>query len=95
MVPRRDTHRCLQNAGGTLARLGSGFVTTNRRITDVANEHIKGAISKAQGKVEEGLGKLTRDRKKQVHGEAKQVQGSAQERLGDVQDAVRRPKHKP
>jgi|SRR5450759_376857 uncharacterized protein YjbJ (UPF0337 family) len=64
-------------------------------ITDMADEHTKGAINKAKGKVEEGVGKLTGDRQKQARGKAKQVQGGAQQGLGDIQDAVRRPKDKP
>jgi uncharacterized protein YjbJ (UPF0337 family) len=63
-------------------------------VIDMADEHTKGAISKAEGKVEEGLGKLTGDREKQAHGKAKQVQGVAQKTLGDVQDAIRGPKDK-
>ncbi len=58
----------------------------------MTDEHIKGAISKAEGTVEAGLGKLTHNRKQQAHGKAKQVQGAAQNGLGDVQDTVRGPK---
>jgi uncharacterized protein YjbJ (UPF0337 family) len=61
---------------------------------DMSDEHIKGAISTAEGKVEEGLGKLTGDKEAQAHGKAKQVQGAAQKGLGDVQDAIRVPKDK-
>jgi uncharacterized protein YjbJ (UPF0337 family) len=60
----------------------------------VTDEHIKGAISKVEGKVEEGLGKLTGDKRQQARGKVRQVQGDAQKGLGDVQDAVRRPKDK-
>ena len=38
--------------------------------TDMTDEHVKGAISKALGKVEEGLGKLTGDKKRQARGKA-------------------------
>ena len=61
----------------------------------MTDEHIKGAISKAEGKVEEGLGKLTGNRRQQAHGKVKQVQGDAQKGLGDIQDAVRGPQDKP
>ena len=60
----------------------------------MTDEHVKGALSKAQGKVEEGLGKLTGDKKQQARGKVRQVQGAAQQGLGDVQDALRRHKGK-
>jgi uncharacterized protein YjbJ (UPF0337 family) len=58
----------------------------------MTDEHVKGALSKAQGKVEEGLGKLTGDKKQQARGKVRQVKGAAQQGLGDVQDALRRHK---
>lgn len=61
----------------------------------MTNEHVKGAISKAQGKVEETLGRLTGNRKQQAKGDVRQVQGEAQQALGDVQDAVRTPTDQP
>ena len=61
----------------------------------MTDEHINGAISKAEGKVEEGLGKLTGNRRQQAHGKVKKVQGDAQKGLGDIQDAVRGPQDKP
>ncbi len=60
----------------------------------MADEHTKGAISKATGKVEEGLGKLTGNKEQELHGKVKQVQGAGQQTLGDIQDAVRGPKDK-
>ena len=72
----------------------SGEPERNLEEYPVTDEHIKGTISKAEGKVEEGLGKLTGNREKQVHGKARQGQGDAQKGLGDVQDAVRKPKRK-
>jgi uncharacterized protein YjbJ (UPF0337 family) len=56
----------------------------------MANEHVKGTLSKARGKLEEGLGKLTGNTQEQARGKVRQVQGSAQQGLGDVEDAVRK-----
>jgi uncharacterized protein YjbJ (UPF0337 family) len=67
---------------------------TNRRPTEMTDEHTKGTISKAEGKIEETVGKVTGDKEEQAHGKAKQVQGDAQKVLGDVQDAVRGTKDK-
>jgi uncharacterized protein YjbJ (UPF0337 family) len=61
----------------------------------MADEHVKGAVSKAEGKVEEGLGKLTGDERQQARGRTRQLQGDAQKGLGDIQDAVRKLGNKP
>jgi uncharacterized protein YjbJ (UPF0337 family) len=61
----------------------------------MSDEHVKGTLSKAQGKVEEGLGKVTGNKQEQARGKARHVQGDAQKGLGDIQDAVRKPKNKP
>jgi len=61
----------------------------------MSDEHVKGTLSKTQGKVEEGLGKVTGNKQEQVRGKGRQVQGSAQKGLGDVQGAIRKPKNKP
>jgi uncharacterized protein YjbJ (UPF0337 family) len=61
----------------------------------VTDEHVKGTLSKAQGKVEEGLGKVTGNKQEQARGKGRQVQGNAQKGLGDIQDAVRKPKNRP
>ena len=78
-----------QNARGTLTG------TTKWRNDDVTDEHIKGTITKAEGKIEEGLGKLAGNKEQEAHGKIKQVQGDMQKSLGDIQDAVREPKSKP
>jgi len=63
-------------------------------IPNMTDQHIKGDISKAQGKVEEEVGKVTGDEPKQAQGKIRQVQGEIQNGLGDVQDASRRtPSH--
>lgn len=61
----------------------------------MSDEHVKGTLSKAQGKVEEGLGKVTGNKQEQARGKARQVQGDAQNGLGNVQDAVRKSKNRP
>jgi uncharacterized protein YjbJ (UPF0337 family) len=63
---------------------------TPERISEMADEHVKGALSKIEGKVEEVAGKVTGNPGQELHGKAKQVQGSGQEALGDVQDAIRK-----
>jgi uncharacterized protein YjbJ (UPF0337 family) len=54
-------------------------------------DHIKGTITKLEGKVEETVAKVTGDKGSELHGKAKQVQGEAQMTLGDVRDALDRP----
>ena len=52
----------------------------------MGDQHVKGAVSTAEGTVKEVAGTLTGDRKLET-------EGKVQDRLGDVQDAVHRSDH--
>jgi len=59
----------------------------------MGDQHVKGAVSTAEGTVKEVAGALTGDRKLETEGKVQKVEGKVQDRLGDVQDAVHRSDH--
>ncbi|MBI2762360.1 MAG: CsbD family protein [Chloroflexi bacterium] len=61
----------------------------------MADQHIKGTVSRARGRIEETAGKLTGDRRTEAKGKLRQVQGKAQQGLGDVQDVVDKARKEP
>ncbi len=58
----------------------------------MADQHLKSAVSTAQGNVKDVAGKLTGNKKLEAKGKAQKVQGKAQSVLGDVEDAISRAK---
>ena len=58
----------------------------------MAGQHLKSAVSTAQGNVKDVAGKLTGNKKLEAKGKVQKVQGKAQGVLGDVEDAISRAK---
>lgn len=59
----------------------------------MTDQHLKGAVSTANGTVNEGVGKLTGDRKLETKGQIQKVEGKARSGTGDVEDAVHKAGH--
>lgn len=60
----------------------------------MAGQHLKGAISTAQGNVKDVAGRLTGNKRLEVKGKAQKAQGKVQGKLGDVGDAIARAKRR-
>jgi uncharacterized protein YjbJ (UPF0337 family) len=80
----------LGNPEGVKRCLVDPSIPSQKGVTTVDREHVKGAADKAKGAIKDTAGKVMGDKELQTEGKMDKAKGSAHNVAGDVKDAVRK-----